>query len=151
MNDNVLPVLRTVAAFLGGAFKLAWQAASAPIGAIRDLLQDVINVAQRAIDTVGRVTGAVGNVGGGILGGVKSLIPGLAEGGIVTRPTLVLAGESGTEAILPLSRLGGLGGRTVNLNVVVHVEGSVISEGDLGSVVVETVQLAADRGEIRLG
>ncbi|WP_084541421.1 phage tail tape measure protein [Nocardioides alkalitolerans] len=33
-------------------------------------------------------------------------IPLLAEGGFVTKPTLVIAGEAGTEAIVPLPRLG---------------------------------------------
>ena len=76
-------------------------------------------------------------------------IPQLAHGGIVTRPTVVLAGESGPEAIIPLSRLGG-GGR-VELYLTVTVEGGVISAGDLSDVIVENVQLAADRGELRLG
>lgn len=37
-------------------------------------------------------------------------IPYLADGGIVTRPTLAVVGEAGPEAVIPLSRLGGLGG-----------------------------------------
>lgn len=32
---------------------------------------------------------------------------GLASGGIVTRPTLAMVGESGPEAVIPLSRMGG--------------------------------------------
>jgi len=31
----------------------------------------------------------------------------MAEGGIVTRPTLALIGEAGPEAVIPLSRGGG--------------------------------------------
>ena len=38
------------------------------------------------------------------------LIPLLAEGGIVTSPTLALLGEAGPEAIIPLGRGGGMGG-----------------------------------------
>ena len=41
--------------------------------------------------------------------------PGLAEGGIVTRPTLALIGERGREAVIPLDR-GGYG-NTVTINV----------------------------------
>ena len=33
-------------------------------------------------------------------------IPRLAEGGVVTRPTLALIGEAGPEAVIPLSRMG---------------------------------------------
>ncbi len=44
-------------------------------------------------------------------------IPGLATGGIVTRPTLAVVGERGPEAIIPLSQAGGLGGSlTINFN-----------------------------------
>lgn len=37
-------------------------------------------------------------------------IPGLAAGGVVTRPTLALVGESGPEAVVPLGQLGTVGG-----------------------------------------
>ena len=50
-------------------------------------------------------------------------IPGLAEGGIVTSPTLALIGEgNGPEAVVPLSRAGefGMGGGN---NVTIHVNG----------------------------
>ena len=53
-------------------------------------------------------------------------IPALADGGIVTRPTLALVGEAGPEAVIPLNRAMGGG-----MGVTVIVEGSVISEGDL--------------------
>jgi len=54
----------------------------------------------------------------------------LAEGGIVTRPTQALIGEAGAEAVIPLDKMGGFG-TTVNVNVA----GSVISEGELQSVI----------------
>jgi hypothetical protein len=43
-------------------------------------------------------------------------IPRLANGGIVSRPTLALIGEAGPEAVVPLSRGGGMG-TTIILNV----------------------------------
>jgi transcriptional regulator with XRE-family HTH domain len=54
----------------------------------------------------------------------------LAEGGIVTRPTNALIGEAGAEAVIPLDRMGEMGNR-----VTVNVAGSVISEGQLQSVI----------------
>lgn len=57
-------------------------------------------------------------------------IPRMAEGGIVNQPTLALIGEAGSEAVVPLDRMGGIG-TTVNVNVA----GSVISEGQLQSVI----------------
>ena len=45
-------------------------------------------------------------------------IPALAEGGIVTGPTLALIGEAGPEAVVPLDRYnGGKGGGDVNIYV----------------------------------
>lgn len=46
-------------------------------------------------------------------------IPGLAKGGIVTSPTLAMIGEGkGPEAVIPLDRLGNMGGETrVTVNV----------------------------------
>lgn len=45
-------------------------------------------------------------------------IPKLAEGGIVTSPTLALIGEAGPEAVVPLDRAGGIGG---GMNVTVNM------------------------------
>lgn len=57
-------------------------------------------------------------------------IPMLADGGIVTGPTLAMIGERGPEAIIPLNQAGMMG------NITINVSGSVISENDL----VETVR-----------
>ena len=57
-------------------------------------------------------------------------IPKMAEGGIVSRPTLAMIGEAGAEAVIPLDRMGSMGTK-----VVVNVQGSVISEGQLQSVI----------------
>ena len=45
-------------------------------------------------------------------------MPMLATGGIVSKPTVAMIGESGAEAVIPLSKLGSLGGGTsINLTV----------------------------------
>lgn len=41
----------------------------------------------------------------------------LAKGGIVTRPVQALIGENGSEAIIPLDRLGSLGSTNINVTV----------------------------------
>ena len=50
--------------------------------------------------------------------------PKMAEGGIVTRPTIAMIGEAGPEAVVPLGK--GKGG--VNINVTVNVD-KIASEG----------------------
>jgi hypothetical protein len=57
-------------------------------------------------------------------------MPQLANGGVVNKPTIAMIGEAGAEAVVPLDRMGGFG-TTVNVNVA----GSVISEGELQSVI----------------
>jgi TP901 family phage tail tape measure protein len=59
-------------------------------------------------------------------------VPALAEGGIVTAPTLALLGEAGPEAVIPLPRSHGSGGDrpgrwTVDVPVEVKVDGSVLA------------------------
>jgi hypothetical protein len=44
-------------------------------------------------------------------------IPMLANGGIVTGPTLAMIGEAGPEAVIPLDRMGSMGGNNVTINV----------------------------------
>lgn len=50
-------------------------------------------------------------------------IPALAEGGIVTRPTLALIGEAGPEAVVPLSR-GGIGSGLTIDRIEINVSGN---------------------------
>jgi hypothetical protein len=47
---------------------------------------------------------------------VMSQVPALAQGGIVTGPTLALIGEAGPEAVVPLDKMGQMGNVTINVN-----------------------------------
>lgn len=60
-----------------------------------------------------------GPLGGGHIGFPK--FPALANGGIVSRPTLALIGEAGPEAVVPLSRGGGMG-----THYHLHLDGVVV-------------------------
>ena len=62
-------------------------------------------------------------------------IPMLADGGIVTGPTLAMIGERGPEAVIPLSgRGGGMGNYTININ------GGLGSSADIGTAVVNAIR-----------
>ncbi len=69
---------------------------------------------------------------------------GLAEGGIVTRPTWRLFGEAGAEAVIPLSKMGSVGGETF----YVTITGPIYGEMDFQSKVVEAVVMAKRRGRL---
>ena len=61
-------------------------------------------------------------------------IPMLAEGGIVTSPTLAMIGEKGPEAVIPLGRGGGMG------NVTVNVTGGLSTSAEIGQAVVNAIR-----------
>jgi hypothetical protein len=69
-------------------------------------------------------------------------IPKLADGGIVSRPTIALIGEAGPEAIVPLSRSKGFGS---GIHVTVNVQGSVIREKDLAVTVRDNIAILMRR------
>lgn len=98
-------------------------------------LQDKVNQAGKTIQgDITREMPSLFTSSGELTGRGKARIPedifAMAEGGVVTQPTMALIGEAGSEAVIPLDRMGGFG-TTVNVNVA----GSVISEGQLQSVI----------------
>ena len=78
---------------------------------------------------LGRIGGNETKAGGGIT------IPKMAEGGIVTGPTLALIGEAGPEAVIPLNgRNSGMG-----TNVTINVSGGISTSAEIGRSVVDAL------------
>ena len=110
------------------------------IRSLSDLFADVLAAIQRqladwlASQVVQSFLGFLGNAfgmaglgglqpsaaGGGAWAASRAAMPGLASGGIVTRPTLAMIGEAGPEAVVPLDRGGGVPGQPVNVNVTIY-------------------------------
>jgi len=84
----------------------------------------------------------IGDVGGFTLNTPN--IPMLANGGIVTRPTLAMIGEAGPEAVVPLSRGGGYGG-----GIHLHFHGPVAGPG-AGRWLADEIKKATASGRTRL-
>ena len=61
-------------------------------------------------------------------------LPRMAEGGIVSSPTLALIGESGPEAVVPLDRMSTGGGITIN------VTGGLATSAEIGESVVNALR-----------
>ena len=61
-------------------------------------------------------------------------IPTLAQGGIVTGPTLAMIGEAGPEAVVPLDRGRGFG------NVTVNVNGGLATSAEIGQAIVNALR-----------
>ncbi len=104
------------------------------------VLEAIAGAANAALDALDKVTaGKARKTIGGIIGkqllGPLGSIPGFADGGIVTSPTLAMIGEAGPEAVVPLNgKNGGMGG-----NVTINVSGGISSAADIGRSVVDAL------------
>ena len=104
-------------------------------------LEGIVAAATAALDALDRVT--AGKASGGLGKGLGRLInplgniPGLAEGGIVTRPTLAMIGEGGqSEAVIPLDKLGKMGGG----DIIINVTGGLATSAEIGESVVNALR-----------
>ncbi len=95
----------------------------------------IINPIKTALRFIGDLVNAMKKIPGvGAIGGLLGNIPGLADGGIVTRPTLAMVGERGPEAVIPLNRANAMGGVTVN------VTGGLSTSAEIGQAVVNAIR-----------
>jgi TP901 family phage tail tape measure protein len=137
ISDHVLPILQTLGEI---AFEIGQTVAGVAVtifekwqdyagrtadilGAFFDPLQTAAELIFGAIATAWNST--VGGFGFSVPGWIPEIggkefripnIPELADGGIVSRPTLALIGEAGPEAVIPLDRAGSMG--TTNIQIV---------------------------------
>jgi hypothetical protein len=95
---------------IGGAFK---GVINAVISGLEGGLNFAIKGLNIILDGIDKAAGPWVNFGE--IPNVK--LPRLAEGGITTGPTIAMIGEKGPEAIIPLDRLGSMGGNTINITV----------------------------------
>jgi hypothetical protein len=118
---------------IGGAFK---GVINAVISAMEKGLNFAIKGLNIILDGIDKAAGPWVNFG--TIPDVK--LPRLSEGGITTGPTIAMIGEKGPEAVIPLDRLGSMGGgMTLNVNV---------SSADPNAVVAALQQYIRDRGAL---
>jgi hypothetical protein len=61
----------------------------------------------------------------------------MADGGIVTGPTLAMIGEAGPEAVIPLSQMGNMSGGG---GVTINVAGGLSTSAEIGQSVVNALR-----------
>ena len=137
-------LLKGIGDALGGAVEwatsFAKDIANALIGFVNIAIDDLNNFLEIDIDMPGFLPDI--NINPPDIPG----IPLLAEGGIVTAPTLAVIGEAGPEAVIPLNRAGvGMGGGPMTVNVYMPVG----SDGD--SVVRALQEYEARNGPVPVG
>jgi hypothetical protein len=128
-RDGVNAIVNTVIGFFAGMVNAAIGAVNAIISAYNSipLLPDIPKAPTVPVPQLG-ATAAARPVAG------RLGIPRMAEGGIVTAPTLALIGEAGPEAIVPLDRMNTGGGVTVN------VTGGLSTSAEIGQAVVNALR-----------
>jgi hypothetical protein len=114
VGSVLLAPVKAVGAAIGGVLSAGkqvaqgvWDLASGVAGTVVDLGKSVAGAVGGAVSSaVEGVGSVVSSVGGAISSGISAIgsFFGLAEGGIVMRPTVALVGEAGPEAVVPLGR-----------------------------------------------
>jgi phage-related protein len=140
--DGITSTFNTVKDFIKGIFDSIYNTI---VDTIRNAVNFVIRGINRIINawnglsfSIPEVTVPFVGTFGGQRVGVSGLpnIPELADGGIVYRPTLAMIGEAGPEAVVPLSRGGGMG-TTINLTVNA---GMGTDGADVGRLIVDALR-----------
>lgn len=106
----------------GGLGTVVQATFDAAIGIMKGAINTAIDLINKPIRTINKIGGLLGPFDPGDI----PEIPKLADGGIVTRPTLALVGEAGPEAVIPLSRARGMGG-----GITIVVQGSLVTEREV--------------------
>ncbi len=126
-RDGIKLIVNTVIGFFAGMVNAAIGAVNAIVSAYNSipLLPDLPKVPSMPVPQLG---------GQGAASVVPRNIPRMAEGGIVSSPTLALIGEAGPEAVVPLDRMQTGGGITIN------VTGGLATSAEIGESVVNALR-----------
>jgi predicted nucleic acid-binding protein len=141
VTDALIGTFRSVKGTILGI----WDGMVAGIKAGINTVVGAINKFIRGINAikinVPRISLPFGRSVGGYSIGMPQIpeIPTLAKGGIVTKPTLAMIGESGPEAVVPLGRGGAGAGMTINLVINGDVNGMDDFEQKVTSVIRDAV------------
>jgi hypothetical protein len=113
-------------------------------------MSEINQIGGLAAKVLGGLAMPVVGLAGSILGGLGDLtnigqsansaasrmnIPRMANGGIVTSPTLALIGEAGPEAVVPLGKGGGMGG-----GITINISGGLGTSTDIANAVYENLR-----------
>jgi len=128
-RNGIKLIVNTVIGFFAGMVNAAIGAVNAIISAYNSipLLPDIPKAPTMPVPQLGAARPASNP-------SRTRAIPRMAEGGIVSSPTLALIGEAGPEAVVPLDRLNNGGGITIN------VTGGLATSAEIGESVVNALR-----------
>ena len=108
----------------------------------KDAFEGLKNIVQSAVNwVIGRANAMIASINSAAQAAASKVglsapqipsIPMLADGGIVTKPTLAIIGEAGPEAVVPLSKMGSMGGGmdTMRISILEGATVNVTNEAD---------------------
>jgi hypothetical protein len=139
IDDAAAALSETLRTDLADSATLAFQGMSEALGtmivdfaagaeSMKEVFKSFIVSMLRAMATAAMATGPLGWAAAAGLYAAAGVVQAMAQGGIVTKPTLALIGEKGPEAVVPLGQSAGMG-------IVINVQGSVITERELSYMV----------------
>lgn len=106
VKDFFVGIWNGIVDWISNKMLAMWNIVSSTIDRIKGAINSIKGAYDSVVSAISQpIKSAVSSIGNF----VGSITP-FASGGIVTSPTLGLVGESGPEAIIPLSRLGSAGG-----------------------------------------
>ena len=95
------------------------------INRVKNIIEDVLGFFRRTKETIDNFTSGAKNTLSNVGGFIKSKIPFMAEGGIVTAPTLAMIGEDrNPEMVIPLNKFASL---TNNRQTNIYLDGREIT------------------------
>jgi hypothetical protein len=129
-RDGINAIVNTITGFFAGMVNAAIGAVNAIISAYNaiPLLPNIPKAPTISVPKLGG-SATTARPAAGRFG-----IPRMAEGGIVSSPTLALIGEAGPEAVVPLDRMATGGGVTIN------VTGGLATSAEIGESVVNALR-----------
>ena len=143
--DTVKRMFGKAVSFIGGVFAGVVGVITSPFRAAFNAVADLWN------STIGGFSTPAINLGPIHIPSLSMpMMPHLASGGIVTRPTMALIGEAGPEAVVPLGRGGGMGGTAVHI----HMPPGTILAGtsaELARAITQILQRAQGNAGLQLG
>jgi hypothetical protein len=135
--DGVRKIVDTVFDAITTGVKFSFDAIKTYFTAVLNIYKSIFNgIASLWNNTIGKLSFEFPSWVPGLGGKGFNVpnIPMLAEGGIVTGPTLAMIGEAGPEAVVPLNKMGAMGGVTVNVN------GGLATSAEIGQAVVNAIR-----------
>jgi hypothetical protein len=136
--DGVRKIVDTVFDAITTGVKFSFDAIKTYFTAVLNIYKSIFNgIASLWNNTIGKLSFSFPSWVPGLGGKGFSVpnIPMLENGGIVNSPTLALIGENGPEAVVPLSKMGGMGG-----GITVNVNGGLSTGAEIGQAVVNAIR-----------